>query len=614
MTIDVTPVNDAPSGADNTVTTLEDTDYTFAAADFGFSDATDNPPNAFLAVTITTLPTAGTLTDNGTAVTAGQSITVADITAGLLKFTPAANANGTAYASFTFQVQDDGGTANGGVDLDPSPKTMTVDVTSVNDAPSGTNKTVTTLEDSPYNFTQADFGFSDPNDSPANSLLAVKITTLPTAGSLTNNGAAVTAGQSISLADITAGHLTYTPPANGAGSALATFTFQVQDNGGTANGGVDTDPTPKTMTVSVTSVNDAPVGSNSSVTTPANTAYTFQVSDFPFSDPNDTPANTLLAVKIATLPTSGTLTLSGAAVAAGQAIAVADITAGHLVYQPPSGAAGSPLATFTFQVQDNGGTANGGIDTDPTVRTMTLNVTGNANASLSGFVYVDLNRNSAKDSTEPVLGGILMTLSGTASDGTAVNTTTRTIGDGSYSFTGLAAGTYSISEAQPGALFDGLTAAGSLGGTSGTNLISNISLSEGAAGTGYNFSEAGPSVITINLFLASTPSAQDLYDKLVGFNRLARPPLLLPWPRLKRARPSRRTRPPRPARPRRPPRPARRRHLPRRHRWRPACWRHRATRRRAMHRPRLTALGKPRMPRAAHRPRRPRRLPRRRLP
>ena len=35
-------------------------------------------------------------------------------------FTPAANANGTAYASFTFQVQDDGGTANGGVDLDQS--------------------------------------------------------------------------------------------------------------------------------------------------------------------------------------------------------------------------------------------------------------------------------------------------------------------------------------------------------------------------------------------------------------------------------------------------------------------------------------------------------------
>ena len=69
---------------------------------------------------ITTLPAAGTLTDNGVAVTAGEFVSIADITAGKLVFTPAANANGAGYASFTFQVQDDGGTANGGVDLDPS--------------------------------------------------------------------------------------------------------------------------------------------------------------------------------------------------------------------------------------------------------------------------------------------------------------------------------------------------------------------------------------------------------------------------------------------------------------------------------------------------------------
>ena len=78
---------------------------------------------------ITTLPGAGTLTDNGVAVTAGQLVSVADITAGLLVFTPAANANGTGYASFTFQVQDDGGTANGGVNLDQSANTLTINVT-----------------------------------------------------------------------------------------------------------------------------------------------------------------------------------------------------------------------------------------------------------------------------------------------------------------------------------------------------------------------------------------------------------------------------------------------------------------------------------------------------
>ncbi len=89
MTIDVTSVNDAPAGADNTVTTLEDTAYTFTAADFGFSDVSDSPANTLLAVTITTLPGAGSLTNNGVAVTAGQSISLADITAGRLVFTPA---------------------------------------------------------------------------------------------------------------------------------------------------------------------------------------------------------------------------------------------------------------------------------------------------------------------------------------------------------------------------------------------------------------------------------------------------------------------------------------------------------------------------------------------
>ena len=139
-------------------------------------------------------------------------------------------------------MQDDGGTANGGVDLDPSPNTITINVTSVNDAPAGTNKTVTTLEDTAYTFTAADFGFTDPSDSPANTLLAVKITTLPAAGTLTNNGVAVTAGQFITLADITAGLLKFTPAANANGAGYASFTFQVQDDGGTANGGVDLDP------------------------------------------------------------------------------------------------------------------------------------------------------------------------------------------------------------------------------------------------------------------------------------------------------------------------------------------------------------------------------------
>ena len=57
---------------------------------------------------------------------------------GLLVFAPDADENGDDYATFEFAVQDDGGTANGGVDTDPFANTITIDVTAVNDAPSFT--------------------------------------------------------------------------------------------------------------------------------------------------------------------------------------------------------------------------------------------------------------------------------------------------------------------------------------------------------------------------------------------------------------------------------------------------------------------------------------------
>ncbi|MDD2727968.1 Ig-like domain-containing protein, partial [Malikia sp.] len=146
-TIMVTPVNDAPAGASATLTVLEDGSKTFAASDFGFSDASDSPAHGLRAVLISTLPGAGTLQLDGVAVTRNQSIALANL--GQLVYAPAANANGTGYASFTFQVQDSGGTTNGGIDLDPSPNTITFNVTAVNDAPtaSGSTTLVADLED-----------------------------------------------------------------------------------------------------------------------------------------------------------------------------------------------------------------------------------------------------------------------------------------------------------------------------------------------------------------------------------------------------------------------------------------------------------------------------------
>ena len=139
-TVNVAPVNDQPSGANATLTIDEDTTHVFVANDFGFSDL----ENTLQAVKITTTVTVGTLywdsdAESGTppvAVADGDEIPVADIDAGRLTFVPGLNANGGNYASFTFQVRDDGGAP--GTDLDQTPNNFTIDVTPINDAPVAT--------------------------------------------------------------------------------------------------------------------------------------------------------------------------------------------------------------------------------------------------------------------------------------------------------------------------------------------------------------------------------------------------------------------------------------------------------------------------------------------
>lgn len=120
----------------------------------------------------------------------------------------------------------------------------------VNDAPVGTSATLTTRENTAYSFKTADFGFSDTN---GDDLSAILITALPAKGSLLLNGIAVTAGQSIPVADIIAGKLSWTPPANQDGTAFTTIGFKVVDDGGTDHGGVDTDGTTRLITFDVTS-------------------------------------------------------------------------------------------------------------------------------------------------------------------------------------------------------------------------------------------------------------------------------------------------------------------------------------------------------------------------
>jgi len=386
--IDVIPVNDPPTGADKFVTTLEDAPYTLSVADFGFSDLTDAlvvsgqviiPPNLFKAVIVTSVPAHGTLSLSEAPVLAAQLplvIPVAQI--GGLVFQPAPNENGAAYGEFAFRVQDDGGIANGGVDISLTRNTITFNLTAVNDAPIGASNAISVLEDSVHTFIAPDFGFTDPHDNPQDTFAAVKITTLPTNGTLLLGGAAVKAGDFVPAVSVSS--LTFSPAANGNGAAYASFTFQVQDNGLTANSGADLDPVPKTITLSVTPVNDAPTGRDATISGIEDHSHTFAVSDFGFSDaadssaPSSGPPNGILSVLIVSTPTHGTLTVNGNAISAGAIVLSSQINSGSLVFvpAPDDNGVSPPYDAFTFKVQDDGGTANGGQDTDPIARTLSL--------------------------------------------------------------------------------------------------------------------------------------------------------------------------------------------------------------------------------------------------
>ena len=107
----------------------------------------------------------------------------------------------------------------------------------------------------------------------------------------------------------------------------------------------------------------APQGANKTVMMSGFT-YTFNPTDFGFSDPNDSPPNLFSAVKITTLPFPGTLVMNGG-VAPGQFISFSNLQSGQLKFTT-SGVERVSFASFTFQVQDNAG----GIDPSP--KTFTL--------------------------------------------------------------------------------------------------------------------------------------------------------------------------------------------------------------------------------------------------
>ncbi len=220
----------------NTIPTLsaistsgnEDSPIPFTAADFtsAFSDADNDALNK---IKITSLPANGTLTLSGGNVSVNQEILLADIPN--LAFIPNPDFNGS--SSFTWNASD-------GSNYAPADASVNLTITAVNDAPSFANlgnQTLLTWTNAPQTVAGwangLNFGPADEATQAVNSFL-VTVT----------SGAALFTTAPVIAAD---GTLTYTP--NGT-PGTATVQVQLQDNGGTANGGADTSA-PATFTITV---------------------------------------------------------------------------------------------------------------------------------------------------------------------------------------------------------------------------------------------------------------------------------------------------------------------------------------------------------------------------
>jgi hypothetical protein len=312
VTITVQASNRPPVAAADAKSAVEDTPLVFPAADLL---ANDSDLDAGAALSITGV-TATSLTF-GTVVLSGGTIT----------YTPDAHYAGP--ASFLYQLSDgQGGTAVGVVNLS---------VSEVNDAPVAAGDSRVTNEDVPLVFAASSLLGNDlpgPAAEAGQTLTVVSVS--PTAST---NG----------TVSLVAGTITYTPAADYFGPA--SFTYTVQDNGTTAG---LSDPRVATATVDVLvmPVNDSPtMTSLASQTAPPGATRMLLVTGISAG-----PANEQQNLSLSVSSSDPAVVSSASAALNGDGTAT-------VTYTTSATAAAGATASLTLTLQDDGGTALGGVDT-----------------------------------------------------------------------------------------------------------------------------------------------------------------------------------------------------------------------------------------------------------
>lgn len=392
-------------------------------------------------------------------VTAGANGTTSVNADGTIRYTPDPNFNGT--DEFTYTIND-------GTDTSAS-ATVTISVTAVNDPPVANPDSASTDEDESV---AIDVLENDTTGGPD------ELDTLTVVDAADGANGTTTVESD--------GSITYIPADDFNGTD--TFTYTLSDGTNTTQG---------TVTVTVNSVNDAPVANDDTTSTVKNNSVVIDV----LSNDNvgaDNEVDDVLTITATADPAQGAITVNGD---------------GTITYSPATDFLGTE--TFTYTVSDG---------TDTAQATVSVTVRDFEPSTLSGSVFfdhvenidqvisngADPIRNGVKEDDESGLSGTPVRLVSPADEnisGERVELTTFTKLDGSYEFEDVVPGNYQIVYDIPEAVLYGRDI-GDLRGNPVDDGVVELTIGEdgGVVRNALNFtllSTRGSSINNIDL-LAST--------------------------------------------------------------------------------------------------------------
>ncbi|MGN6367131.1 MAG: cadherin-like domain-containing protein [Phycisphaerae bacterium] len=363
-------VNHQPTLQDISISVNHNGQVVIASTQFtgAFSDVDSG--DTLQSVTFWTVPAHGTLRFGSSNISAGGTLSLANLSIGTLTYIP--NPNYAGADSFQWNASDG---------LDAAAANANVNFTVQDTAPTLHDVSANVTHGSSHTFTPAEFSEQFNDADSGDTMQSITITSLPGHGNLSLANVTLSNAMintPITIPQLTNSPLVYTPDASYAGDD--SFTWNASD--GAVNAAADAN-------VSLHVIDTAPTLSNISITAKPNVAKPITATDFGKGFTDTDTGDTLKSVRIVTTPAHGTLKVGAASVTVGEVLTTAQLA--NLTYTSTSN---NISDSFQWNASDGALFAASNVtvnitvaDAAPILSTTGVHVDVGSNATLSSAMF-----------------------------------------------------------------------------------------------------------------------------------------------------------------------------------------------------------------------------------